>query len=104
MLKNETQLVCIAKFQAREGEAQMLIKSLHSLIRDTLTEAGCIRYELNQNIENQNEVTFIEKWYDQKTFEAHCDTPYVKKFFNDGEPDHVDSFEVSLHKEILPSI
>jgi quinol monooxygenase YgiN len=100
--KNESQLVCIAKFIAVEGEVDQLIKNLHSLIPMTIQEGGCIRYELNQGIENSNEITFIEKWYDQETFDAHCNQPYIVDFFNEGNPHHVKEFEVKLYKELLP--
>lgn len=99
--KNESQLVCIAKFIAVPGEVNDLIKNLHALIPVTLQEGGCIRYELNQCIDDENRITFIEKWFDQKTFDAHCAKPYIVAFFNEGKPLHVKEFEVTLHKEIL---
>ena len=99
--KNESQLVCIAKFIAIPGEVEQLIKNLHALIPVTLQEGGCIRYELNQSIDDENSLTFIEKWFDEKTFNAHCDKPYITAFFNEGKPLHVKEFEVTLHKELL---
>ncbi|MBN2651912.1 MAG: antibiotic biosynthesis monooxygenase [Spirochaetales bacterium] len=101
MRMNETQLVCIARFVARKGEEDLLIENLHRLIELTHQEGGCIRYELNQSIDNPEEITFIEKWYDQVTFDAHCAKDYIVDFFKGGNPDHVESFDVSLHKEIL---
>ena len=100
--KNESQLVCIAKFMAVPGEVDQLIKNLHALIPMTMQEGGNIRYELNQCIDDENRITFIEKWFDQKTFDAHCGTPYITEFFNEGKPLHVKEFEVTLHKELLP--
>ena len=100
--RNETQLVCIARFVANNGEVDQLIQNLHALIPMTSQEGGCIRYELNQDVENPNVITFIEKWYDQQTFDAHCNKPYIVEFFNDGKPHHVKEFDVSLHKELLP--
>ena len=102
ILKNETQLVCIARFFAKDGEIDQLIKRLHSLIVLTTQEGGCIRYELNQSIENPKEITFIEKWYDKKTFDEHCAKPYITEFFKDELPPHTVSFDVTLHKEFLP--
>jgi quinol monooxygenase YgiN len=67
MKKNETQLVCIARFTAFKGEENKLMENLFSLIDETRKEGGCIRYELNQSIDNPCEITFIEKWYDQVT-------------------------------------
>lgn len=67
----------------------------------TLQEGGCIRYELNQCIDDENRITFIEKWYDERTFNVHCAKPYIAAFFNEGKPLHVKEFEVRLYKEIL---
>lgn len=103
LLKNETQLVCIARFSAIDGEVDKLLRNLHALIRLTTQEGGCLRYELNQSIDNPGEITFIEKWYDQKTFDEHCSKSYITEFFAGENPEHVQSFDVSLHKEILPS-
>lgn len=99
--KNESQLVCIAKFIAEDGQVNALIKNLHALIPATVLEGGCLRYELNQSIDDENTITFIEKWYDEKTFNAHCAKPYIIEFFSGGKPLNVKEFEVSLHKEIL---
>lgn len=104
LLKNDTQLVCIAKFIAIKGEEDKLIKNLHGLIRLTTREGGCLRYELNQSIDNPEIITFIEKWFDKETFDAHCAKDYIVNFFKGGNPDYVESFDVSLHKEFLPSV
>jgi quinol monooxygenase YgiN len=99
---NETQLVCIARFVANDGEVDQLMESLHSLLAETHQEAGCIRYELNLGIDNPREITFLEKWFDQKTFDEHCIKKYIVDFFRDGKPRFVESFDVSMHKELLP--
>ncbi len=103
-LQNETQLVCVARFTAKDGEVDKLLKNLHGLIRLTTQEGGCLRYELNQNIEDKNDITFIEKWYDKETFDAHCAKDYLIDFFKGGKPDHTVAVDVSLHKELLPSL
>ncbi|MBI9098955.1 MAG: antibiotic biosynthesis monooxygenase [Spirochaetaceae bacterium] len=104
LLKNETQLVCIARFSAIPGEEEQLIENLHKLIALTTQEGGCLRYELNQSMDKREEITFIEKWYDKKTFDEHCAKPYIVEFFKGGNPEYVKSFDVSLHKELLPSV
>ncbi|MFT5749895.1 MAG: quinol monooxygenase YgiN [Ancylomarina sp.] len=101
IIKNESQLVCIAKFMAIPGKVNELIKNLHALIPLTLQEGGCIRYELHQCIDDENRITFIEKWHDEKTFKEHSSKPYLVEFFNEGKPLYVKEFEVTMHKEIL---
>ncbi len=60
--KQTTQVVCIAEFHAFEGKTDALIEALHSFIKATHAEPGCIRYELNQREDDPRWITFIEKW------------------------------------------
>ncbi len=100
--KNTTQLVCIAEFRAMQGKTEDLIAALHSLMKPTHQESGCLRYELNQRSDDNRWITFIEKWKDRDTFDKHCATPYIKEFFDNVRPSLVEEFEVKLYEEILP--
>jgi quinol monooxygenase YgiN len=100
--KDTTQVVCVAEFHAIEGKTDALIEALHSLIKSTREEPGCIRYELNQREDDPRWITFIEKWKNKKVFDEHCAMPYISHYFNDVRPKLVESFEVKLYKEILP--
>lgn len=95
------ELVCIAQFYAFEGKENELINVLYSLIEPTHKESGCVRYELNQSIDNRLRITFIEKWSSQKTFDEHCAMDYITDFFNNVRPELVENFEVTLHKEFV---
>ena len=70
--KNTAQVVCVAEFRALEGKTDELIAALHSLIKPTPAEPGCMRYELNQRVDDDRCITFIEKWKDRKAFDEHC--------------------------------
>lgn len=100
--KNETQVVCVAEFHALADKIDDLIAALHVLMNPTHKELGCIRYELNQRVDDPRWVTFIEKWKNQKVFDEHCATSYITDFFNNQRPKLVESFEVKLYREILP--
>jgi len=99
--RNEVQVVCVAEFHALEGKTDALIDALHSLMQPTHKESGCLRYELNQRVDDPRWITFIEKWTSQKTFDEHCATPYIKRYFDEQRPGLVESFEVKLYREIL---
>ena len=49
-------------------------------------EPGCIRYELNQRVDDPRWITYVEKWKDKQTFDEHCAMPYITHFFNDVQP------------------
>jgi quinol monooxygenase YgiN len=100
--RNENQVVCVAEFHAIEGKTDALIDALHDLMQPTHKESGCLRYELNQRVDDPRWITFIEKWSSQKTFDEHCAMPYIKKYFDEQRPGLVESFEVKLYREILP--
>ena len=100
--KNTTQVVCIAEFRALPGKTEELIAALHSLMAPTHREPGCIRYELNQQTDDERRITFIEKWRDMQTFEEHCRMPYIQHYFDVVRPRLVEEFSVKLLEEILP--
>lgn len=97
-----TQIVCVAEFHAIEGKTDELIAALHSLIKPTCEEDGCLRYELNQRTDDPRWVTFIEKWKNKEIFDTHCATPYITHYFNTVRPELVDDFVVKLYSEVLP--
>lgn len=100
--KDTTRVVCVAEFRAMPDKTEELIRALHSLMEPTHKEAGCLRYELNQRIDDRQWTTFIEKWKDRKSFDEHCAMPYIKHFFDEVLPLLVEEFEVKLYEEILP--
>ena len=103
MAKEEKiQVVCVAEFVAREGKFDELVDAMHSLMKPTHRETGCLRYELNRRVDAPRVVTYIEKWKDQRSFDEHCATPYIANFFNEVRPRLVEQFEVKMYREILP--
>ena len=103
MLKRaEKEIVCVAQFKAQAGKEEELLETLYSLIPATRAETGNIRYELNQAIDDPRSITFIEKFASQEAFDYHCNTPYIKEFFATDPPRFVESFVVTLYREVLP--
>lgn len=97
----ETQVAVVAHFTARPGKETQLLALLHSLIEPTRREPGCLRYELNQEIEDQGKFTFSEKFLDRESFESHLKAPHVQEFLARAD-DLVKSREIRLLKEMLP--
>ena len=42
---------------------------LHEVIGPSLKQAGCLHYELQKNISQENEFNFIEEWEGRVTFD-----------------------------------
>ena len=47
------------------------------LIGPTRKDAGCISYELYQDVTNPGKFTFIENWQSREHLEAHLKTPHM---------------------------
>jgi quinol monooxygenase YgiN len=98
MTKTKSEAVCVATFVAKDGKGSELQKALYVLIEPTRKEAGCLRYELNQNLENPDEFTMIEKFKDLDSFYFHGNQPYSTNFKTIA-PELADSISVKLYKE-----
>lgn len=100
--RDETRVVVIARFLAKEGKQQELLEAMQRLMEPTHKEPGYIRYELNQNADNPRILTYIEKFKDQHAFEAHKNASYIQDFFQKVAPALVEQQEVTFHREVLP--
>jgi quinol monooxygenase YgiN len=74
-------VIVIAHFTAKPGKEKELQDFLESLVTPTRSEYGCLRYEVNQDLDDPSTFTFVETFADQTGFEAHCATPYVAQLF-----------------------
>ena len=95
------ELVCIARYTAKPGRQKQLIEFLRNLMVPTLKEKGCIRYEVNQQLDKPRVITLVEKWTDRKAFEQHCSMPYVIEYLKVTAPRLVAGRSVTLHQEIV---
>ena len=64
------EVVVVAHFTARPGRERELFDVLHSLLEPTRKEPACLRYELNQEVDNPRAFTFAEKFVNREAFEA----------------------------------
>ena len=68
----------VATLRAQPGKAGELRAVLEGLIAPTRAETGCIRYELQENVDNPAEFVFVEEWTDQAALDAHFETDHIK--------------------------
>jgi len=102
MANHVDQIIVVAHFKAKPAKEAVLLELLRGLVEPTRKEAGCLRYELNQEIENPTAFTFAEKFINQEAFGAHGKSPYVKSF-GERSADLIESGQIRLHRELLPA-
>ncbi|WP_282110779.1 putative quinol monooxygenase [Shewanella algicola] len=97
---NTQQIVCVAQFVAKPGQRDALVTALASLIPDTRRELGCIRYELNVSVEDENKVAFVEKFVDRAAFDKHCAKEAIEHYFHHVMPELVESHHVEVFNQV----
>jgi quinol monooxygenase YgiN len=102
MQSSDPEISVVVHFTAKPGKDGELLTWLKSLLGPTRKEPGCIRYELNQEVENKAAFTFAEKFVNRAAFEAHVKMPYALSF-SEHLDDLVESKQIRLHRELLPS-
>jgi quinol monooxygenase YgiN len=99
--RSETEIAVIAQFTAKEGKAEELLAALHHAIGLGLNEPGCRRLILYQHVEDPRICTVIEKFADQKAFEAHLAASYTVDLLEKIIPQLTQAQSITTHKEVL---
>ncbi len=73
----------IARFEARDGMAHLLKSRLQEMVRLTLVEPGCVRYELYQLEDAPSKQLLIEQWASQRSLDKHMETDHVRALVSD---------------------
>lgn len=94
------QIVVIAHFTAKPSKQEELSTFLQGLVEPTRREPGCIRYELNQDLDDPSTFSFVEIFADRAGFDAHCRMPYIEKLFEALKLLVAEQY-IGLHRQVL---
>jgi quinol monooxygenase YgiN len=96
-----TPLTIIAICKAVPGGEGRLRAAQEALVAETVREPGCIRYELNQSLDDGRVLIFIESWASEEVWRAHMQGEAIKRFQASGGPNLIAEFQ--LHRLTLVS-
>ena len=68
----------VALMNVRPEKLDETLTAFDSLVAATRQEEGCITYELLQNVEDPNDLTFVEEWSSAEALQAHFETEHFK--------------------------
>ena len=94
-----TQLSIIATITVKPEFQDALKPIFKRLVTGSRAEQGCLRYELNQSVENQNIYIIVERWESQQAIDLHNTTAHFTEFVNFAK-DHVDGLSISVVKQV----
>jgi quinol monooxygenase YgiN len=74
----------IAKKRIKPDQRDAYIARARRLVEDTRQkDAGCIRYELLQDVEDPNVLTFLEEWESEQALRLHGQAPHFRQAMED---------------------
>lgn len=68
----------IVKLYAKPGMADALENLLMSVVEPTRAEPGCVFYQLNRDIVDENNFHFYEVYTNRDAFLTHLTMPYIR--------------------------
>ena len=80
-----------------QDDVQPIFKKL---VEGSRKEPGCIRYELNQSIDNPCIYVVIESWQSKQAIDFHNAQPHFVEFANFAKT-HVDRLQISIVKQVM---
>ena len=83
----------VARYVAKTGKEEEVKSILIALVAPSRREIGCYQYDLLRNPADPRDFCFVERWEDDKAFDAHAASAHLKNARGqveglvDGAPD-----------------
>ena len=89
----------VARIVARPESVALVRTTLHGLLAPTRAEAGCLVYDLMQNLSDPTDFTFYEEWTGGAALDAHAASAHIAAAFStlDG---HLVSRDVRRYSQV----
>lgn len=72
-------ITVVAKCTLIDGKKEEYKQIVKELIEETRKEYGCISYDLYEDINDENIVTFIEEWESKEILDKHINSEHFKR-------------------------
>ena len=74
----------IAVTGAADGQETRVREAQERMVVETLSEPGCLRYELNQSLDDPRVLFFTEMWASEDVWRAHMEGAAMQRFQASG--------------------
>ena len=78
--RNRDLLTIIASLHAAPGKSDELRKELEEVVRNTVSQPGCVNYDLHEALEEPGTFFIYENWESLEQNQAHVAQPYLARF------------------------
>ncbi len=80
----------IATITIKPGSLPDFIDAAKTCIAATRRETGCISYDLNQSLTDDNTLVFVERWESEEALQGHFNAPHFQVWREAGAPYIID--------------
>ena len=91
-MSSSSPLGILAITVAAPGKHAALRAAQEKLVAETVKEAGCIRYELHQSLDDPHILVFVETWETETLWRAHMSGPPMQRFQAGGAGNLIQDF------------
>jgi quinol monooxygenase YgiN len=93
-------VVSVIHVDARPADTQSAVALLDDFRRSSLRDPGAEGFDLLQEIGHPNHFTLVEKWLDEKAYEAHNLAQHTLRFRDQLQPMLASPFDERVHSEL----
>jgi quinol monooxygenase YgiN len=68
----------IVELRLKPGTAEKAIAAARASVAETVKEAGCVSYDMNQSVTDPARLVLIERWQSHEALKRHFETPHFK--------------------------
>ncbi len=73
-------IVLIVKLRVQTGTEEECKTYMRAMEKETRKEPGCLMYVAHQSADDPTLLAFYEQYKDKAALDAHCASPYFKKY------------------------
>jgi quinol monooxygenase YgiN len=96
----ERLIVTVIHVDARPADTRSAQALLDGFRRNSLRDPGARGFEVLQEIGHPNHFTLVEKWIDEKAYEAHNLARHTRHFRDQLQPMLASPFDERIHTEL----
>ncbi len=73
-------LTIVARIEAKPDQIDLVKSELEKLLEPTLTEPGCLQYDMHQDNDNPAVFLYFENWESRELWQAHMNNAPLKAY------------------------
>lgn len=94
----------IATLTLKPGSVEAVKEIALPCIEATRREPGCLSYDLNQSLTDENTLMFIERWKDQAALDSHFKEPHLSTWREAAAPYFTDRAIEIIEPQVVKNL